>query len=91
LCDQREVELFEGHECADQEHKCLSIPAKKRAHNWVLEVEERHANPPGVANGATDDRAALLGARMLRKQGGSGGELDPEVDPGAGQPVRTRR
>lgn len=61
--------LYAGPHSHVLEH---SAQVQRGAHDRVPEREERRSHPPRIVEGATDERSALLGGRLLREHGGLG-------------------
>jgi REP element-mobilizing transposase RayT len=74
LAEQKESRIEEGHLMPDHVHMLISIPAEVRgvASDWVHQGEERDPRGSGVQRAeAQFCWAALLGAGLLRLDGGS--------------------
>ena len=67
LCEQKGVEVLEGHAMSDHCSPVFEDSAEIRGvvYHGVREREECCTSSPGVAQRATDDRTAFLGPGLL--------------------------
>ena len=74
LCEQRGVDLLEGHAMPDHVHQTGAVTTQVQciAYGGISEGQECRPNSSRVDEGETDDRATFLGKGILRKYGWPG-------------------
>ena len=90
LAEQKESRIEEGHLMTDHVHMMISIPPKYAVSQVVGLHQGQERDPFGAGvrgEEAQFRRAALLGPRVLRFDGGARRNGDPRVhpEPGAGR------